>query len=281
MNEVSLNAKVIAAQPADLMAALDAELPRDGGLVVAAGGDGTIRSVASRLLDTPHTLGILPLGTINHLARDLEIPLEMEAAARVLADGHDARIDVGEVNGEPFVNVCALGVYAELARLQQRRRRLHPHWPAPLRWLADTALALADVLRGWRLTDLRLRLDERTLERRVPLVVIANNSLPPLSGSRRLDRGRLAVYVPRSSRPLALAATLLRAFVLGPRRVERLAVYTTATAVLDGEHPARVVADGEALTLEPPLRVRSRPQALSVRVPAQEAADSDGFSEQR
>ena len=68
-------------------------------LVIAGGGDGTVSAVASRLAITDVALGVLPLGTLNHFAKDLGIPLELDAAIDVVAHGREVRVDVGEVNG--------------------------------------------------------------------------------------------------------------------------------------------------------------------------------------
>ena len=72
--------------------------------VVVGGGDGTVSRVAAALIDTETTLGVLPLGTFNHFAKDLKIPLDLEAAVANIFTGRVASIDMGEVNGRPFVN---------------------------------------------------------------------------------------------------------------------------------------------------------------------------------
>jgi diacylglycerol kinase family enzyme len=267
----SVRATVEAVEPGNLEATLQAGLPPRPSLVVAAGGDGTVRTVAGAVAGTGHTLGVLPLGTINHLARDLGIPLHLEGAVAVLAEGEDRAIDAGEVNGELFLNACVVGVYAELARLKARRRLRHPGWPAPLRWAADSASSTWRVLRTWRVQRLELQLDGDRLEHRVPLLVIANNALPRLAEARQLDRGRLAVYVPRSIRPLPLAALLLKAILFGPEEVEELAVHLVERASITVPTEDGVVVDGEVLELESPLEVCSRHEACRVRVPAQSA----------
>src|SRR5438067_1037517 len=70
--------------------------------IVAGGGNGTLNAVASVLAGTERTLGVLPLGTLNHFAKDLNIPLDLEGAARTLIEGTVAQVDVGEVNGRIF-----------------------------------------------------------------------------------------------------------------------------------------------------------------------------------
>src|SRR5215210_1905941 len=76
--------------------------------VVAGGGDGTINAVASHVVGTNRTLGVLPLGTLNHFAKDIQVPLELEMAARVCLEGRVAQVDVGEVNGRIFLNNSSL-----------------------------------------------------------------------------------------------------------------------------------------------------------------------------
>jgi YegS/Rv2252/BmrU family lipid kinase len=84
--------------------------------VVVGGGDGTINAAALGVIERRLPLGILPMGTANDLARTLDIPLDVDQAARIIAEGTTRRIDLGLVNGEPFFNVASLGLSAELAQ---------------------------------------------------------------------------------------------------------------------------------------------------------------------
>jgi diacylglycerol kinase family enzyme len=94
-------------------------------VLVAGGGDGTVSAVAAALVDSDIVLGVLPLGTLNHFAKDLGIPLLLEAAAGAIVAGRTARIDVGEVNGRVFVNNSSIGLYPEIVRdREQQQRRL-------------------------------------------------------------------------------------------------------------------------------------------------------------
>lgn len=106
---------------------LDAMIRRHAGsadLVVIAGGDGSLNAAAPALIDSGLPLGILPGGTANDLARTLGLPLDMTAAARVIAAGRTKTIDVGDVNGRPFFNVASLGMSARLAdRLSRETKR--------------------------------------------------------------------------------------------------------------------------------------------------------------
>src|SRR5688572_33128134 len=83
-------------------------------IVVAAGGDGTISAVASELAGSDKILGVLPIGTLNHFAKDLGIPLELPAAAQTIKEGNTAAVDTGEVNGRVFINNSSLGIYPQI-----------------------------------------------------------------------------------------------------------------------------------------------------------------------
>ena len=116
--------------------------------VVAAGGDGTVRTVAAALVGTETALGILPLGTLNHFAKDCKIPLELDAAIANLFTGGLARVDVGEVNGHIFVNNSSLGLYPAIVREREKRQR-----QGVTKWVAFT-LALVSIL--WRYAPLHV-----------------------------------------------------------------------------------------------------------------------------
>src|SRR3954469_13335443 len=80
-------------------------------LLIVGGGDGTIGAAASALVGSDTRLGILPLGTLNHFARDLGLPAKLEEAAAVIAAGRERRVDVAEMNGRTFINNSAIGLY--------------------------------------------------------------------------------------------------------------------------------------------------------------------------
>ena len=115
-------------EPEDIEAALDKAVAAAPDILVAGGGDGTIRCAASRLLGSGIALGILPLGTVNRLARDLHIPLDPRAASHVLASGGYREIDVAEVNGEIFLCNSMLGLPSEVSQERQNLRG-QPLWP--------------------------------------------------------------------------------------------------------------------------------------------------------
>ena len=108
----------------DCSARCAAVVERGDALIVVGGGDGTISAAASALVGTETRLGILPLGTLNHFARDLGIPTELAEAAKLIADGSPRQVDVAEMNERIFINNSAIGLYPLMVMdrdLQQKR----------------------------------------------------------------------------------------------------------------------------------------------------------------
>ena len=141
------------------------------GVIVAGGGDGTVSTVAAALVDTDICLGVLPLGTLNHFAKDLGLPLDLEAAVRCIATGVTSRVDVGEVNGRVFVNNSSLGLYPDIVRdrEQQQKRFGRGKWHALLR-------ASIAALRRYPFLQVSLAVEGRERAYRTPFVFIGNNA---------------------------------------------------------------------------------------------------------
>src|SRR5206468_9364651 len=124
LNNAGLEAEVELIDGGDCEVRCRAIAERGDGLLIVGGGDGTISAAASALVGTETRLGILPLGTLNHFARDLDIPTDLDEAARLIASGKERRVDVAEMNGRIFINNSAIGLYPQMVvdrDLQQRR----------------------------------------------------------------------------------------------------------------------------------------------------------------
>lgn len=241
--------------------------------VIAGGGDGTINAVASTLIGTDRTLGVLPLGTLNHFAKDLRIPLELEGAARVLLEGHTESVDVGEVNGRIFLNNSSLGLYPSIVRQreQQQERLGRGKWPAFL-WAALT------VLRRYPFLNIRLSIDERELLRRTPFVFIGNNEYEMenfnLGARSCLNKGQLSLYVAQRTGRLRLLWLGLRALFGGLRDQRDFDALCTKEIWIETKHRhLRVATDGEVTIMKTPLHYRVRPGALRVLVPKTVTSD--------
>ena len=177
--------------------------------VLIGGGDGSIRTVASVLAGTGVALGIIPLGTLNHFAKDLRIPVGVDEAVGVIAAGVTRSVDVGQVNGRIFINNSSIGVYPYLVIERERRRRA-------LGLSKPTAMVLAafQVLRNLPLFRLSIRVESRIEPCRSPCVFIGNNeyalTVPAFGRRERLDGGELCVYVAKAQGRLALLSLSCR-----------------------------------------------------------------------
>jgi diacylglycerol kinase family enzyme len=235
--------------------------------VVAGGGDGTLSAVAAALVGTEHALGILPLGTLNHFATDLKIPMELDGAIANLFTGKLARIDVGEVNGHPFLNNSSLGIYPAMVGEREKLQARGSH-----KWLAFARASLS-ILGRYAPMLVQLQVDSREQPVDATAFVFIGNNRYEMAGARigeraRLDGGRLWICcAPPAGRArllhLALQA-LLGHVPSGEYTIhdaKECRVRTTAKRL-------RVARDGEVTLLETPLQYRIRPGALGVIVPA-------------
>jgi diacylglycerol kinase family enzyme len=209
-------------------------------------------------------MAVLPLGTLNHFAKDLGLPTELAAAARAIADGQVDRVDVGEVNGRCFVNNSSIGLYPEIvlhrdAERQRTGRR---------KWVAHLAAAWR-VLRRFPLLALRVATRDRSMVTRTPLLFVGNNeyqiSLLDLGGRARLDGGRLGLYMVRCRGRLRMFWLMLRAILQRLDQVRDFEAESVEEARVDlRRRSVDVALDGEVARLRPPLRYRIRPRALPV-----------------
>lgn len=238
----------------------------DADIIVAGGGDGTINSVAAAALESGKTLGLLPFGTLNHFAKDLHIPLDLEGAIQTIIAGHVIKVDVGEVNGRIFVNNSSLGLYPSIVREREKQQRLGwGKWPAYV-WAAFA------VLRRYPFLDIRLSIDEKEFVTRTPFVFVGNNEYEMESlnvgGRACLEAGRLSLYISDRTSRLGLIRLALRALFGGLRQEKDFLGLCTKEVWIGTRHKrVRVALDGELLVMEPPLHYRVRARALRVLAP--------------
>ena len=233
--------------------------------LVVAGGDGSVAAVAEVAVERGLPLAVVPTGTLNHFARDLGLDLARPLRALdALVAGHERRVDVGQINGRPFINNVSLGVYAEmLGDPGYRRDKLR---------VAQAKLQAAFFDPGLRQTLRITPPDEAPLES-VVAVVVSNN---PYEFSRwdkfgqrhSLETGTLQVSVLDAGTldelERMLAGTLLGAVEFRPALRQWTAECLETGRV--GEL-VRAGIDGEPVILEAPLRFSVDPGALRVLLP--------------
>lgn len=238
--------------------------------IVAGGGDGTVGAVAAQMVGRDALLGVLPMGTLNHFARDLGLPLDTESALGTLREGVPRRVDVGEVNGRFFVNNSSLGLYPRIVHGRERQQRQlgRGKWPA-------FAWATLATLKRFPFLEVRLQIEGRELFHRTPFVFIGNNEYLMggwhIGARERLDGGCLSVYLAQRTGRRGLLRLALQA-LLG--RLQQARDFTSLCAAelrIDTHHqPLRVATDGEVHLMRAPLRYRIHPGALQVIAPVRE-----------
>lgn len=236
------------------------------GVVVAAGGDGTINTVTQSLLGTGCVLGVLPLGTFNFFSRTYGIPSEIrDAAAQLLADrAYPAQ--VGQVNDRVFIVNASLGLYPQLLQEREHAKRYF----ARSRFVAFWS-GLLTLLREHR--QLLLRIDDGNGARRLrtPTLFVGNNRLQleriGIDESAAVDSGRLAAIAPRPVGTLALLWLALRGALGRLGDEERISSF--AFDKLDvrpylpyGRRRVKIAIDGEITWMRTPLLFRVAPEPV-------------------
>ena len=258
--------EVTCIEPQQIEAAIEQAAARtDIDTLIIGGGDGTQSLAASKLMGKDIALGILPFGTVNLLGRDLNVPLEIEDAAKALPDAERIQIDLAEVNGRIFHSLLGLGFFAKLAGERQRAREQIPF----ARALAFAVAVTRSVLRVGGI-EVAFEADGGARKvRHSSAVLVTNNRYreSPLHRAR-IDEGLLEINIVRGGH----AAALLKAgfdLVAGRWRredsTEQVAVREVTITTRRKHLHASV--DGERVALTSPLTVKIRPKALTVLRP--------------
>lgn len=236
--------------------------------ILVAGGDGTIGTAASVLVDHPAELVVLPGGTLNHFARDLGISTEPAGALQL--DGQSSRgVDVGTVNGRLFLNTSSVGAYVHFVRTRERLERRFGYRVA-------SAIAAFQLLFRFERIGVELEVGGQRRLYRTPLVFIGVGErelqLPAL-GSRVTKGGRgLHVMIVRGNSAARLLAIGLAAVARGVDHVSRTPDVDSVLVdrcSITMKRRARVAIDGEITMLDSPLEFELRRDALQVVCPVE------------
>lgn len=241
---------------------LEATLARYTGSsrLVVGGGDGTVASAAHVIAASGCELAVLPLGTRNHFARQLGIPLDLDEAVALAVRGTARRVDIADANGRTFINNASAGAYVDLVHERERSRL-----PAAIGTTYGAARALAR-LRS-RTFELVIDGERRTVA--TPLLFIGNNRYQVPDGNPvervSLTDGKLSVFAVARLARLSLLMAALRILISKPRMHRDFALHRSAReVVIDGAGVIDITFDGEASRMPLPLTLRTRPQALAV-----------------
>lgn len=249
--------------PVSLANGIARAVEAERGLIVVAGGDGTLGLAANLIRNTRSTLGLLPFGTGNALARDLGIPPNVPDACRVLAGGRVERVDLGLANNRVFINVLTAGLSTQIARrLTDTSKRKMGRFV----YLGAIVQALF-ATRPFKV-HLKFPTEEETFD--TLQIVVGNGQFHagpfPLSPSASISDGLLEVY--------ALAGVNRSAFIRFAlqlrtgRHVDMPDVrhFQVPEGSFETAPSKRVTLDGE-IFCRAPVSFKSLPGALRVVVP--------------
>lgn len=248
----------------------------DGGAkrILISGGDGTIASAASVLMDTPTEMAILPGGTLNHFARDLGVSTDAAEALKLATEGTCRGVDVGLVNGRVFLNTSSVGSYVRFVRIRERLERRFGYRVA-------SAIAAFRILLQMRLIAVEVEVDGTPRIYRTPLVFIGVGErelqLPTL-GSRVPDGKRglhvMVVQGRTRARLLALALAAVARGVKSVAHTPQFDSFLVDRCRITVRRPGFVAVDGELVAMSTVLEYELRRDALKVVCPAEAATDA-------
>lgn len=232
--------------------------------IIVGGGDGTVHSTLSGLLESKLPLGILPLGTANDLARTLQIPTDPVRACDVILDGAIRSIDIGSVNGTPFLNVASIGLAAEVTRRLSRGTKTY--WGV----LAYVWAAMGAMLRG-RAFSVEIHCNGQSLRTRTWQIAVGNGRYYGgglmVHENARIDDGLLNLYsveIKRRWQILPLIPALWRGDLDPVLPIRTL--QGTEFEIHPLRRPRSIIADGEFVGSTPAV-FKIIPHALKVYAP--------------
>jgi len=242
------------------------ERMRDGKrLFIAAGGDGTVNCVIQALVHSQAALGVIPLGTFNHFARDAGVPLTWREALDVALNGTTRQVDAARANDRFFVNNISMGLYPEMVARREERGRQYPRWKARL-------YAAYGTLQKYPHVTVTLESEHHQMAVRTHVLLVSNNpydlSQVGIEAPRStLEEGRLSVYWLPHLRRIALMRFLAHFLAGRVHEAPGFRSFRTQRLKVQSRRPRlHLGIDGEVWTMPTPLTITSVPQALLVKV---------------
>nr|WP_176439078.1 diacylglycerol kinase family protein [Puniceibacterium sediminis] len=246
---------------------------KDGfGIIVAAGGDGTISGIAGQLAGSGRRMGIVPQGTFNFVARGLGIPEDIDAAVDLIATGTARPFPVGEVNGEIFLNNASLGIYPQILKEREGtykrwgRSQLAAHWSVLM-----TFLSFRSPVR------MKVRVGGKEIRARTPLAFVARSAYQlehyGLDGADCIRNGEFALFLLPDVSRWQLLLSALKLANKGMQSKRDFELIRGSDIEIETTKGSQLVAmDGERVRMTAPFRFRMHEDALHVIAPDEVAA---------
>ena len=237
------------------------------GVIVAAGGDGTLNAVAKALMGSNIPLGILPLGTFNYVARVLNIPIDIMQAAEVITTGQIRSIHVAKINDQIYLNNASLGLYPLFIQRRELYNAKFGRFP-----LHAYTSGLDVLIRDRKELKLEVEVDGKIYPVKTPLIFFGNNQLQLAEMKLRIakcaEQGQVAGVVVAKSDKLTLFRMLLQ--LIRGELEQAPDVYSFAAddvKVFSRREKLTVALDGEIVEMRPPLHITVQKNAVNIMVP--------------
>jgi diacylglycerol kinase family enzyme len=239
-------------------------------VLIAVGGDGTVRTVAAEAIAAGKTFGVIPAGTLNHFAKDAGIPQGLTEAVAVILEGHTSRVDYATVGNHVFLNNASLGIYPALVRRREQLQYRIGKWPA-LIW--ELIKLLLHSLQRYRFT---LSYQDAVHRFTTPFIFIGNNDYQSQAGGfggrHRLDAGILTLVIFTANHRLRFGVELLKTFLGKPTHPDMRTEQITEVTIASPAGRVDIALDGEVLTIKLPVTATVRPRGLSLLTPRQSSS---------
>ncbi|MBN8585501.1 MAG: sphingosine kinase [Ignavibacteria bacterium] len=236
-------------------------------IVAVSGGDGTISAIADFLAGKDIAMGVIPSGTLNHFAKDLDIPLSTEESVKLLINGKPSLIDTATVNGRTFINNSSIGIYP----IAVRKREIQQNRFKRNKWIA-LFFGLLAVMRKFPVYAVRIKTESETLLIRSPIVFVGNNEysteLVTLGSRKTISGGKLSLYIAKSNTRWKMIKLIIAACFNRLNDSDELELRLVDEVIIDSKKKSLSVSvDGEVEIMTPPLSYKINRKSLKVILP--------------
>lgn len=248
------------------------------GIVVAAGGDGTINTVVQAVLESGCPFGVLPQGTFNYFGRAHRIPTDVAEATRALLTASVQSVQVGLLNDRVFLINASLGLYAQILEDREVYKQQFGRHRLVAVWAAFTTL-----LRVHRQVVLSLEYAGETRSMRTAMLIVGNNLLQleqlGIAEASVVEQGQLVAIVLHAMSTQALYGLLVRSAFgrLGTAENVEIFPFERLTVLPQRRRRVKVAIDGEIMRLKTPLGFRVASTPLPLLVPGTHAASAEAL----
>ncbi len=233
-------------------------------IVVAAGGDGTVNAVVNMVKDSA-TIGVLAVGTLNHFAKDSDIPLDINEAVAAIKMGTTKKIDAVLAADRLFVNNASIGVYPYFVRQRDRYAKTIFKWPAAFVALMYTLIKLPSK-------KVTLELEDHSLSGNYSVIFAGNNSYgihaTGFTNRKKLDGGTICLYVLKQTTRVGLLTGTVKVLLGNTKALKELHTTLLTKFSVHSKRPIWISYDGEVEKLSENVTFVMKPRYLTVITPS-------------